>query len=193
MSEIVAGTMRQAGYPIYRVAIVAVLVLGFFSTHSVFGQDIDRKAAKIKTAYVFNLAKEVEFPSGAAGGADNIVVGILGQEMFGDTIDSAMKGKQAQGKSIEIKRLAGPGEAASCHIVVISESEKGNAGGIKDAVAGKGTLLVGDFEGFAAGGGHVNFTVDGNKIKIEVNTKSASESGIKFSARLMKVATEVGN
>jgi hypothetical protein len=52
-------------------------------------------------------------------------------------------------------------------------------------------LTVGEAEGFATQGGIINFAVEGNKLHLEVNPLAAERAGLKFSSKLLNIATIV--
>jgi hypothetical protein len=59
---------------------------------------------------------------------------------------------------------------------------------ILEGAPSRGTLTVGDTEGFAAEGGIVNLRVEGDKIHIQVNVGAAERQRIRISSRLLGLA-----
>jgi hypothetical protein len=49
-------------------------------------------------------------------------------------------------------------------------------------------LTVGESEGFAALGGIINLTVEGNTVHFEVNQLAAERAGLKISSKLLSMA-----
>ena len=49
-------------------------------------------------------------------------------------------------------------------------------------------MLVGEFEGFIASGGHINFFIVAGKVRFEVNTLRLKESGIGMSSKVLRLA-----
>lgn len=48
-------------------------------------------------------------------------------------------------------------------------------------------MLVGDFDGFIASGGHINFFIVGGKVRFEVNTEKLDKTGIHMSSRVLRL------
>ena len=53
---------------------------------------------------------------------------------------------------------------------------------------GSSVLTVGDAPGFAILGGVINFVLDDNRVRFEINQKAAEAAHLKLSARLLTVA-----
>jgi hypothetical protein len=60
--------------------------------------------------------------------------------------------------------------------------------GLKDA----SVLTVGETEGFAARGGIINFYIEGNRVRFEINPDAAHRSGLKISSQLLQLGKLVG-
>ena len=57
-----------------------------------------------------------------------------------------------------------------------------------ERVRGQNVLLVGESPGFAQRGGIVNFVIEANKIRFEVNVDAAAAQHLKISAKLLALA-----
>ena len=53
-------------------------------------------------------------------------------------------------------------------------------------------LLVGEEPGFAEQGGTINFFLDENKIRFEINIETAKQDQLKISSKLLSLAKIVG-
>jgi hypothetical protein len=47
---------------------------------------------------------------------------------------------------------------------------------------------VGETEGFIAGGGVIELTIDDSKIRMEISTAGAKKAGLRISAKLLSLA-----
>jgi hypothetical protein len=60
----------------------------------------------VKAAYLFNFAKFVEWPKGTFGGnTEPILIGVLGEDPFGEDLDRTIDGKSVNGHTIRLKRF----------------------------------------------------------------------------------------
>jgi len=54
-------------------------------------------------------------------------------------------------------------------------------------------LLVGEESGFAKQGAVVNFFIESNRVRFEINTEAARRAQLKISSKLLSLAKIVGN
>ena len=79
-----------------------------------------------------------------------------------------------------------------CHLVFISKSEKAHLTDIFDSLGSASVVTVSETENFARRGGIINFYLDGNKVRFEINADAAQRKGIKISSQLLKLGKVVG-
>lgn len=157
---------------------------------------IDREY-EIKAAYLYQFARYVEWPKNAVPGDDmTFVIGVLGQDPFGNHLDRIATAKTIQGRKIVIRRFASAKDYRPCHILFVASGstatgdEKSAADRLTAAlaaIAGSPVLLVSDSAGFASKGTVINFLVDPqqNQIKLEINRDSERRAGLKISSQLL--------
>ena len=147
---------------------------------------------QVKAAFLFNFAKFVEWP-GSEPVSDPINLCIVGGDPFGGFLDQMVKGKVANGRTMEIKRIAATGKFESCQIAFIAAAERKLLPAILDSVGRAGVLTVGETEDFARRGGVISFFLDGNHVRFEVNVDAAERAGLKISSKLLNLAKIVKN
>jgi len=59
-----------------------------------------------------------------------------------------------------------------CNILFVSSSEKEHIESVIDAMKGLPILTIGDAPGFAKRGGIINFMLEDNKVRFEVNVEA---------------------
>lgn len=145
----------------------------------------------IKAAILFNFAKFASWPEDAFGypGAP-LRICVLGNDPFGPALDS-LQGKQVHGRPLATMRIAQIEESPQCHILFVSESEKGSLERILDYVAKRPILTVADITRFANSGGIIALKEDKNRSRIEVNLGAAAQAGVKLSSKLLRLAETV--
>jgi hypothetical protein len=72
--------------------------------------------------------------------------------------------------------------------VFVSLSERKRAHAVLQAAEGGSVLTVGESEGFAAGGGMIEFSVEESKVRMEINAAAAKRAGLHISAKLLSLA-----
>jgi hypothetical protein len=149
---------------------------------------------EVKATYLYNFARFTEWPAKGADAKDNaFAVCVLGEDPFGPILDTILAGQAIDGKHMVHRRISAVQDAGNCRIVFISSSEQSR---LKEtlAVLGKmSALTVSDISDFSARGGMIQFVVEQNKVRFEVNLQTTGRAGLVLSSELLKVAISVRN
>jgi hypothetical protein len=147
---------------------------------------------QVKAAYLYNFGRFVEWPTPtAAVSGDAFTVCVLGQDPFGPTLDATLAGERIGGKRVIAKRISGPQEVDNCQILFLRLTEDDRFNKIIEAVDEKAVLTVSDMPKFVERGGMIQFVLDGNRVRFEVNLTATQHAGLTLSSELLKVATVV--
>jgi YfiR/HmsC-like len=147
---------------------------------------------QVKAAYIYNFGKFVKWPAVAPSNqTGTFTICVLDGDPFGDTLQSTLGGEAVGGKPVAIKRLSKPDEAVACHILFISSAQGKSLRGILTAVDQASVLTVSDMPDFSRRGGMIQFVLEGNRIRFEINLESAEKSHLVFASELLKVAEVV--
>ena len=145
---------------------------------------------RVKAAYLFNFAKFVEWPKTAFADENSaIVIGVAGENPFGTTLEDTVAGKRIGGRELQVRQVSSPGAARGCHMLFIADSERARLAQWLNAANGLPILTVGDWEGFAAGGGMIRFYRKDKTIRFRINLTRAEQAHLKISSKLLQVAT----
>jgi hypothetical protein len=186
------GRLRYA-LPVRAIAWAAALVLslGAFSP-SARGQQSRPSEYQVKAVYLFNFSRFVGWPAQAASApVAPFAICVLGKDPFGSVLDATLAGENIGGKSVVARRVAQAQEAAACRVVFISSSEEGRLKEILPALEKSSVLTVSDIPHFSQHGGMIEFVLQGDRVRFEVNLASTSEAGLTLSSDLLKVAVAV--
>ncbi len=146
----------------------------------------------IKAGFIYNFAQLVQWPSVVFSQADSpIVIGILGTDPFGTTIDRVVENKKLDGRNLVVKRLKWGKDLKDlkdCNILFVSSSEKEHIPDLVNMVKWLPILTIGETPGFATRGGIINLTLQDNKVRFEVNIEAAKQANLNISSRLLALA-----
>ncbi len=174
------------------VLLVSLVFLGAPAAHlvrPVLAEDSKPSEHAIKAAFLFNFTKFVEWPVKAFPDARSpIVIAVLGNDPFGQVLDTAVRGKAVKGRSIIVRRFADTNELGSAHILFVSSSYAASVSEVFKATKGSPVLTVSEIPGFIQQDGVIEFVVQDQKVKLHVNLDNAVAAGLKVSAELLKVA-----
>ncbi len=146
---------------------------------------------QVKAAYLYNFGHFVEWPPSANGRGKSFDVCVLGQDPFGRILDTTLAGGTVAGRSVVARRISNPQESGSCRILFLSSSEEGRLNEIMEALDKSAVLTVSDIPEFSRRGGMIEFVLEGNKVRFEVNLTVAKNAGLVLSSELLRVATAV--
>ena len=149
---------------------------------------------EVKAAFLYSFASFVTWPSASAQAKESsFVVGVLGDDPFGKDLDRIAAAKTVGGKKIVIRRFLSSDACTPCHILFLSSSIADHLPTILMKLQASGALLVGDTEGFAQKGVHINFYLDEARVRLEANRRAAERAGLKISSKLLRLARIVGD
>ena len=146
------------------------------------------KEYQVKAAFLFNFAQFVDWPENAFTNADEpFCIGVLGDDPFGAALEQIIQGETIDGHKMTVQHSRLVVDLKNCQVVFVSKSEKGHIGEILPELGSRPVLTVGDIPGFARGGGDINFFLEGNKVRFEINPNAAQANGLKISSQLLSL------
>jgi hypothetical protein len=159
------------------------------SAKSAFTEDLE---SQVKAGFIFNFTKFVEWPEKAFESSNApLVICILGDDPFGKGFDEALQGQTSAGRKLMVKRVKSGDEIPRCQLLFIGRSERQRLPQLLEKASAANILTVGDFDGFARGGGVIQLiTVDG-KVRFIVNLYAEKSAGLRISAKLKSLAYEI--
>jgi hypothetical protein len=200
---------EPANTGISRTAVMAAFVLvllGCLTTSDAFGesQSAQYKEYEVKAAFMYNFLKFVDWPEDKSAKSGNqIIIGILGQDPFGSAAD-ILKDKKVEDRNVVInyissfQQLKDAADAngqmdtlKKCHLLFVCSSEKKNTKEIIELVQSAGVLTVADTQGFLETGGIVNFIIEDNKVRFNINLTASEKAGLKIRSQLLRLAKKV--
>lgn len=169
--------------------IVATVFLGISNGCLAESSSEETLAYAVKGAYLFKFCAFVEWPPTAFSSANSpIVIGIIGDDPFGEQLDRLVAGRTIEGRSIVVRHALRLEQIQSVHVLFIGQSEKARLPAIRAALQGGSVLTVADFW-------HpdviITFLIDRNKVRFEINLAQAEKSELKLSSKLLSVAKAV--
>ena len=143
---------------------------------------------EIKTAFIYNFVKFVDWPAAALPEtSDTLNLCVWGDEPFAVAFDS-LKDKVVKGRRLVVKHMEQPRDFEGCHVLFVGSSEEKRAQQVMQALQGRSILTVGETERFPQLGGIINFVIEKNKIRFEINMSSAERASLKLSSQLLSLA-----
>ena len=148
------------------------------------------KEYDLKGLFLYNFGQFVDWPSDAFPSPTSpLVIGVLGQDRFGKTLDDLTQTETPPKRKLKIERSRRFSDLQNCHILFIDQSESANLDEILRKCHGKPILTVSDIEGFSRRGGMIEFITDEKqrRIRLRINNTAAKESRLAISSKLLKL------
>jgi hypothetical protein len=144
----------------------------------------------IKAAYLYQFGRYVQWPADVFPSPQSpLVIGVLGPDPFGGLLEEIARTKRIDGRPIVIRRFASMAEYTPCNILFVGASVSPEQKAAAIAKAQKApVLLVGEEPGFAKHGSTINFFLEDNRIRFEINTEAARQKQLKISSKLLSLA-----
>jgi hypothetical protein len=160
----------------------------------VHAQAAASKEYQIKAACLLNFVQFIEWPAASfQDPASPIIIGVLGDDPFGQILDQTFQDESVKGRALVVKRSRQLEELKNCHVLFVCKTEKPRVAEILTSVTDVSVVTVGELDEFARTGGIINFYIDGGKIRFEVNADGAQRKGLKIGSQLLKRARIVGS
>jgi len=180
---------QKQGLILVKSVFILWFVLGMFfeAFLPVLADEPKNSEYWVKAAFIYNIFKFVdEKEDGSAG---DYLFCVMGEAPFISDFNS-IKDKLIDGKKIVIKQIDDP-KNAHCRAIFITASEQSHISQITRQLKPLGVLTISDTTGFGKKGVMINFYLDQNKVRFEINLGAAEEAGVKISSKLLNLSSIV--
>jgi len=170
------------------------VVAGVFFCNIAAAQSEQLSEYEVKAAFLFNFTKFVEWPESSFDDSQTpIVLGIIGDDPFGDNLARIVAGQKVQGRGIVIRKESLGDDLRRCHVLFVSASERLHSAQILSSIQPASVLTVSDMDGFAEAGGVIQFVMQENRVRFVVNLDAATQNKLRLSAKLLALARVIGH
>ena len=164
-----------------------LFVFAIAFAHPVFAQYTE---TEIKAVYLERFTRFIEWPkhSASADASQPFVLGVIGKNPFGSTLNAIYKNIKIKNRSVLLAFYSNKAQISRCDLLYISSSEKDSIRSILALIGEKPILTVGDSKGLAEQGVHINLYRKNNKLHYEINESALLKSGFTVWAQLLNSA-----
>jgi hypothetical protein len=164
--------------------VLAAIPLLFFNVVRVNAQYNENL---IKAAYIERITRFVEWPANdKLASQDLFVIGVYDENVFFEILNTVFKEKPIKEHKVRIISIKFPEQINTCNICYISAKAKSSLGKFIDSANSSGVLLISETPGFSKAGVHINFYIEEEKLKFEINETSMVSAGFKVSYLLLQ-------
>ena len=153
-------------------------------------QDPNASLAKVKASFLYNFTKYIDWPDKYKEG--NFIIGVLGTSTFYNDLTTLLNTKTVGNQRFEIKSFSNAESVSGiCHILFVPAESSSLLPDVLKKTKGKSTLIVTEKAGLAKQGAAINFVVENNKQRFELNQKNVEKYNLKVSTTLAALAIQV--
>lgn len=184
--------VKHCFYRVNAVIFVAVLLtLSFMQgSHALAEKQIPTKY-QVKAAFVYNFMKFITWPEESLNGPDDkFIVAVIGEGRINEPL-AKIHGKLIDGYEIRFIQFNNEEDLMFSHVLFINSSDDYTIAQVVAKTRDKPTLTIAHSNGFLKIGGMINFVIDEESVRFEMNNEAAKRSGLKISAKLLRLAVRV--
>ena len=150
------------------------------------------KESQLKAAFIFNFLKFAEWPAHRFSETNSpFVIGVIGTSPITAALEAAVKHRKINGRELIVKSMETVEAARAAHLLFVPATEERRSEDWLPTLASASILTVGESDAFATHGGMINFLLDDDRLRFDINIGSAEGAGLKVSAQLQKLARTV--
>jgi len=171
----------------------ALALLGSIVAPILAQQPVDRrKEYNVKAAYVYSFGRYVTWPEESfVVTEDRFVIGVVGESPLTGVLRRIAQVRKINGRQIELVEFASLGELRPCQILFVSRTVVQEFLEQSASLDTSGMLVVGESPGFADRAGAINFYLDFQSVRFEINPQASSQRGVQMGAKLLTLGRPI--
>jgi hypothetical protein len=147
---------------------------------------------RVKAAFLYNFAKFVDWPAEAfPTPGEPFAICVLGEDPFGRSLDDVIAGRSITERPVVVRRISDARQTGGCQILFVTSSAGKRVVSFFEATKHSGVLTVGEAGNPTSEGLIINFTLEGGKVRFEINLVAAADENLRFNSRLLSLATVI--
>jgi len=167
------------------VCLLMAVLAGVISQVPVYAQ---MDEGLVKAAALLKVALFVDWP--AASVNDRFVIAVAADDDFSQKVITAARGRRLNNREIAVRRLAESDETCGCQMLFVGGREDARSTTLLRWARTKPVLTVGETTAFLREGGIVRVFRADDKLRLQINNKSAEDAGLKISSRLLQLVDQ---
>lgn len=161
------------------VLLFILLSIGVGRTQLLHAQTTEEK---MKAVFLYSFTKYVDWSQSDG----EIIIGVYGNNAILDILQTDLKGKKIQGKSVVTKSIKTSPEVQDCQVIYLPKSNSSKLSEVITASQKRGILVVTE-ENLARQGAGISFTKNSSKLGFILNKKVLETNQLKVMTALYKM------
>lgn len=159
-----------------------------FSTLS-FADHVDPRELQLKSAFIFKLAKFVQWPDGSyLKNQQTFNICIADNFEFTQSLTSSSQYRKIKNKTVRTWNVLKVDTINFCQIIYFHDTNPSDTKAYLDKIEGMPVLTIGSSTDFSKSGGIIRFAQKKNNISFEINNSLAKSNGLDINAHLLRLS-----
>jgi hypothetical protein len=170
-----------------------VSALGFSSLSAADEADV-RRETQLKSGYLLNFVKFVEWPTAASN--EPLTICFLGAASMRETLAVGIESKLVGTRPLAVRQIDDSAKTDGCNVLYVDnmlyvEQKRALTLQIASHEPRPPILTVSDAKDFAHNGGIIELFTDANHLRFIINVDNAHRAGLRISSSLLQLAAVV--
>lgn len=161
----------------------------FFFSFSYKGKAQSLVEYSVHANIIYHFTKYIDWPDNKKDG--DFIIGVVGDTPLFDELKKVIANKMAGNQKIIVKNISPSNTSFDCHILFLSEEEFSSLKKISARIAESSILLVCEDEGAASRGACINFKIESQRLKLEINKINIQQHRLNIASELLRLGTVV--
>lgn len=163
--------------------VVTALTMLLATLMSAEAQDATDHA--VHANIVYHFVKYVDWPEDRKTG--EFVIGIVGDATLVEDFQNEIANKSVGEQAIVVRRYSPLQAEYDCHILFVGENYSGSLRKIARRTAGTPVLLVSEERGMISRGACINFIIEADRLKLEINKTHIEQRRLNIASELLQL------
>ena len=146
----------------------------------------------IKATFLYKFAPFVQWPASAfPTPASPISICVLGTDPVSESLGQIAIAEMVGARPYQVRQINEVDRNSGCHILYAAGNSTQSSSNAIEAVRGAPVLTVTDSAQTPQASGIINFVIQQNRVRFDVDEAAAAENGLSISSRLLDLARTV--
>ncbi|PWD99549.1 YfiR family protein [Marinilabilia rubra] len=150
---------------------------------------VSAQMSQFKALFLYNFAKNVNWPSHSAG--NDFVITVIGNDELASELKSLAKLRKIGNSSLIVKESNNADGIEDSHIIYVSASQSSLMPIVASYQKDNPVLLVAGKQGLCSQGAGISFFTSGGKLNFEVCPRNVESHGLKLAQKLIALGSLV--
>jgi hypothetical protein len=168
-----------------RAAVTLMICMLMWQPSAVLSEPVTGPEYEVKIGFIYNFANFVTWPEEAFKNRDDKLVFCFASDDPSSDVLFKLDSRIIKGRKVRVIPYREENCLEQSHIFFFGTQDREFIQKILNLTKGRSILTIGEVEGFTRMGGIINFYIERNRLRFQVNIGAANRAGLKLSSQLL--------